>query len=66
METTLPNPALAADAPAVLEQRVPTPETVATLRSFIAEKLRSVLYYGLLAFGLLFPVAATIYARIVY
>jgi hypothetical protein len=66
MESPLVTPALAADAPAALGQPIPTPATVPLPRKRMSDTVNSVLYYGLVAFGVVFPVVATIYALIVY
>lgn len=66
MNTPFPAPALAAAAPAALQQ--PAPVSAIPRRTFkqISETANGVLFYGLVAFGILFPVVATIYALIVY
>ena len=66
METPLPTPALAAAAPAALEVPFSTPATVPVSRIRISDTVNGVLFYGILAFGIAFPIVATIYALIVY
>ena len=66
MDTTLPNPALAAAAPADLTQPAQLHVLPPWSRKRISETIEGVVFYGLLAFGVLFPIAATIYAVIVY
>lgn len=66
MNTPLPNPALAAVGPAPSEQPVLTPQAVPGSAERLSEKVNSVLFYGLLAFGLGFPIVASLYALIAY
>ena len=66
MDTRLPNPALAAGAPVAIQQPVLTPAAVRGSFQRINDVMTSVVYYGLLIFGMVFPVVATIYALIVY
>ncbi|MDX1528357.1 MAG: hypothetical protein R3337_06995 [Gammaproteobacteria bacterium] len=66
MNTLLPNPALAAVGPAPTEQPVFTPQAVSASAESISDKVNSVLFYGLLAFGMGFPVVASLYALIAY
>ncbi|MDH3414293.1 MAG: hypothetical protein OEM98_17655 [Gammaproteobacteria bacterium] len=66
MDTTLPNPAVASAAPAVLSPPTLLPIASPWSRKRISETIEGVLFYGLLAFGVLFPIVATIYAVIVY
>ena len=66
MDTPFPAPALAAGAPAALQQPVLVPALPRRTLRRISELAPSILYYGLVAFGMIFPVVATIYALIVY
>lgn len=66
MDTSLPNPALAAGAPVAIQQPVLTPTALPWSRKRITDQINAVLYYGLVIFGISFPVVATIYALIVY
>jgi hypothetical protein len=66
METILTTPPLAAAAPVVLQQPVSMPRSVPDPRGTIVETVKGLVYYGLLAFGIFFPIAATIYALIAY
>ncbi|HSS63344.1 MAG TPA: hypothetical protein VLS27_02860 [Gammaproteobacteria bacterium] len=68
MDTRFPAPdaVLSAAAPAAAQQPAVAP--VPPRRTFdrISDNINGVLFYSLVAFGILFPVVATIYALIVY
>ena len=66
MDTSFPNPALAAGAPVAVQPPVLMPAAVGWSFKRINDVMSSVLYYGLLLFGMVFPVVATIYALIVF
>ncbi len=66
METTLTTPALAAVAPVALQKPPPILATARWSSKRIAETVNAIAFYGLVGFGLAFPVVATIYALIVY
>lgn len=65
MKTSLIAPALAAAAPVALQQPSLGPAPISWSTKRIADTVNSILFYGLLGFGLAFPVVATIYALIV-
>lgn len=66
MKTDLPDPLVAVAAPAVLEPPAMIAAAPPWSRDRITDAINGVLFYGLLAFGVLFPVVATTYAVIVY
>lgn len=66
METILTTPALAAVAPVALQQPALIPATARWSSKRIAETVNAFVFYGLVGFGMIFPVVATIYALIVY
>ena len=66
MDTSFSNPALAAGAPVAVQPPVQMPATVRWSVTRINDVMSSVLYYGLVLFGVVCPVVATIYALIAY
>ncbi len=66
MEARIHHPALVAANPAALQP--PVRVTPATRRWFerVSDTLNSVIFFGLLEFGIVFPFVATLYALIVF
>ncbi len=65
MEARIHHPALTAATPAALQPPVLTAAATQRLLQRASDAFNSVLFFGLLGFGVAFPFVATIYALIV-